>query len=195
MQDFPKVRGNSSINIGIPTSVITAMRLRRGKPMPNLLCQAKGNNGQLEVYDDKVVIKREGAWGFSVHRDKGDKEIIINQITAIEYKLPYDNNNSKYGYIQFAFRGGQEHQGRAIDAWFDENTIFFTHDQEGDFDKAKKIIDRRIAELSAVAQAAATSTHQVDIPDQIRKLDELRKAGILSEEEFAQKKAELLARL
>lgn len=35
----------------------------------------------------------------------------------------------------------------------------------------------------------------VSIPDQIEKLDELRRNGVLTEEEFAQKKAELLRRL
>lgn len=34
-----------------------------------------------------------------------------------------------------------------------------------------------------------------DIPDQIRKLGELRDAGVLTAEEFEAKKAELLARM
>jgi hypothetical protein len=43
-----------------------------------------------------------------------------------------------------------------------------------------------------VAQQAASGS---DIPDQIRKLDELRKAGIVSNEEFEAKKKELLSRM
>jgi hypothetical protein len=44
-------------------------------------------------------------------------------------------------------------------------------------------------EVSAAAQA------QPDIADQIRKLAELRDAGILTSEEFEAKKADLLERL
>jgi hypothetical protein len=43
-----------------------------------------------------------------------------------------------------------------------------------------------------VTPTAQTST---DIPDQIRRLSELRDAGVLTEDEFATKKAELLGRL
>jgi hypothetical protein len=44
-------------------------------------------------------------------------------------------------------------------------------------------------EIGAVAQAIE------DIPTMIEKLDSLRKRGILSEAEFQQKKAELLAKM
>jgi hypothetical protein len=41
----------------------------------------------------------------------------------------------------------------------------------------------------------AGASPQPDIPDQIRKLGELRDSGLLSDDEFATKKAELLARM
>ena len=49
--------------------------------------------------------------------------------------------------------------------------------------------------LSAAAGTAAAADHDDSIPDQIRQLDELRKQGIVSAEEFARKKAQLLDRM
>lgn len=50
--------------------------------------------------------------------------------------------------------------------------------------------------LSAAAPVPAETVPASDgIPDQIRKLSELKEAGILSEDEFAAKKSELLARM
>ncbi len=51
--------------------------------------------------------------------------------------------------------------------------------------------ERPVAEPS---QSAEPPTN-LDIPDQIRKLAELRDAGVLTEEEFERKKAELLDRM
>jgi uncharacterized membrane protein YdbT with pleckstrin-like domain len=44
-------------------------------------------------------------------------------------------------------------------------------------------------------QQAATQQAGLSIPEQIEKLDELRKRGVISEQEFAAKKAELLNRM
>jgi uncharacterized membrane protein YdbT with pleckstrin-like domain len=44
-------------------------------------------------------------------------------------------------------------------------------------------------------QQAATQEAGLSIPEQIEKLDELRKRGVISEQEFAAKKAELLNRM
>lgn len=52
--------------------------------------------------------------------------------------------------------------------------------------------DRR---LDRIGQASAGASQGASIPDQIAKLDELRKAGVLTEDEFNQKKAELLKRM
>ncbi len=42
---------------------------------------------------------------------------------------------------------------------------------------------------------AVTQQAQLSIPEQIEKLDELRKRGVISEQEFAAKKADLLNRM
>jgi len=55
--------------------------------------------------------------------------------------------------------------------------------------------DRFPSKAQAPHVIAATPATQVDVADQLHKLGSLRDAGILTDEEFATKKAELLARL
>src|SRR5206468_1273006 len=50
------------------------------------------------------------------------------------------------------------------------------------------------AEKQPVSAPAATP-EPLDVPDQLRKLGELRDAGVLTEDEFSAKKADLLARM
>jgi hypothetical protein len=55
--------------------------------------------------------------------------------------------------------------------------------------------DRFPSKAPAHHEITATPATQVDVADQLHKLGSLRDAGILTDEEFATKKAELLARL
>ena len=68
-----------------------------------------------------------------------------------------------------------------------------------DRQKAAREIAVKINALGKQLQPAAPATSEAatngDIPDQIRKLTELRDQGILTEEEFEPKKTELLDRL
>ena len=68
--------------------------------------------------------------------------------------------------------------------------------------EAKEFFDQVYDRLEAMrhgeVQSGASSAPPIatnDITDQLRKLAELRDVGILTEEEFSAKKAELLARL
>jgi membrane protein YdbS with pleckstrin-like domain len=49
--------------------------------------------------------------------------------------------------------------------------------------------------FGAPAPAAPTPSRELSIPEQIAQLDDLRRRGVLTEEEFAAKKAELLQRM
>jgi hypothetical protein len=70
-------------------------------------------------------------------------------------------------------------------------------------DDGKEVTDHVRHRLSAPKPSAASASGDqepatagaMDIPDQIRKLGELRDSGVLTQEEFDTKKAELLARM
>ncbi|KGH33744.1 hypothetical protein [Lactococcus cremoris] len=47
---------------------------------------AKGANGQVEAYDDKIVITRKGFLGVVTQGLKGDRTIYYSDLKGIEYK-------------------------------------------------------------------------------------------------------------
>jgi hypothetical protein len=146
---------------------------------------ARGRNGQLTVTPTKIVISRKGAMGFISQGHKGEKEIDLSQISAIQFKKP---GLATVGYIQFSFLGGSETKGGIKDAVRDENTIMFKGGEvEADFVKAKELIDFYRARLRAGESVAGPSGL-----DDLERLAELRDRGVISEEEFAAKKKQIL---
>ncbi len=156
--------------------------------MSEPLLQAPGIGGQLAVFDDKVVISRRGVLGLVNHGLKGDKEIRISQISSIQFKKAGMVN----GYIQFAFLGGHEAKGGVFQATQDENTVMFTTTQQKLFVEAKALIEQLMSRASAPAPAAAPAE---DIPKKLEQLTQLKNSGIISEDDYSRKKAELLARM
>lgn len=144
---------------------------------------AKGYNGQLTVRERSILITRKGALAFMTQGLKGDKEIPIEHITSVQLK----GAGLTAGYIQFAFMGGTEAKGGVFQAGKDENSISFYKGSQKDFEKAKELIEQRRRVLTAPTTSAAPSA-----ADELTKFSELHKAGILTDDEFAAKKKQLL---
>lgn len=152
--------------------------------MSELLYELKGLNGQLELYEDKIVIKRKGFLAKIDHGFfKGDKTIYINQITAIQVKPA---GFFMYGYIQFTVPGGIESTKGIHDADHDENTVEFTAENNDLVNQIKS----KIEEL--MAQQRMSNTNQLSPADEIRKYKKLFDDGVITQEEFEQKKKQLL---
>ncbi|WP_426450686.1 DUF4429 domain-containing protein [Paenibacillus sp. S-38] len=142
-----------------------------------------GVNGQLELYSDKVIIKRKGVLakmtqGFF----KGDKSIYLKQISGIQIKPGSSLTN---GYIQFTVSGGNESTKGIMKATQDENTVMFAKKYNELVDKIKAKIEEMQAESAIVAPSVSAA-------DEIRKFKELLDQGILTQEEFDMKKKQLL---
>lgn len=131
--------------------------------MEEALVKAKGVNGQLELFRDKLLIKRKGLAAKGLG---GDKEIPIKQIASVEFANARRITN---GHIQFVL-GGQEAKTGLI--WVpDENTVVFSNRQREPFEALKQALEQRIAERQgpaevlvetpAEANAAATPTSKV----------------------------------
>jgi hypothetical protein len=150
--------------------------------MEQVLMEAKGVNGQLELLETKIRIKRKGVLAFMTQGLKGDKEILIKQISSIQFKKAGMLTN---GYLQFAFIGGQEAKGALFQATQDENTIIFTTGQQASFEKIKEAIEKKIASM----EKGETKSSNLD---ELKKLAELKDKGIITEEEFTAKKKQLL---
>jgi hypothetical protein len=103
----------------------------------------KGIGGQITLTPKRVIIKRQGLLAKAGHGYKGDKEIPMKNITAVQFKPPGSVTN---GYIQFSILGGIEARGGAFDAASDENSVMFTKSQEPAFREVKRFIDAFIDE-------------------------------------------------
>lgn len=143
--------------------------------------EAKGVNGQLELSESVLCIKRKGILAFMTHGLKGDKEILISHISSIQFK---NANFLMNGYIQFAFVGGLEAKRGIFEGTHDENTIMFNQDQQPAFEALRNELQRRISTKQPVDKLSSM--------DEIEKLASLRDKGIVSEDEFQKKKRELL---
>ncbi|AFK87415.1 MULTISPECIES: SHOCT domain-containing protein [Thermoanaerobacterium] len=132
-----------------------------------------GTDGQLELYEDKVVIKRNGlrarmTQGLLAH----DKEFFIKQISGIQYRPA---GKIAKGYIQIIVQGSKENN---------RNAVIFTNKSN---EVALKIKEQLEAMLANNATENTTSA-----ADEIKKFKELLDEGIITEEEFNQKKKQLL---
>ena len=96
------------------------------------------------------------------------------------------------GYIACSVPGGNEKQssfGAATsDAGKDENAVIVNKNQAAEFLPLRQAVEEALAMRSG-GQAT------LDVTDQLRKLADLRDAGIVTAEEFEAKKADLLRRL
>lgn len=149
--------------------------------MGTILKEVKGKNGILELEEDKIRIKRKGFLSLLTHGLKGDKEIMIDHISSIQFKEVGFTD----GYIQFAFLGGTEAKGGLLQAGQDENTITFNKKQQPAFEEIKSMIEERMTKGKGKAQSESSI-------NDLEKLAELKEKGIISEEEFNAKKKQIL---
>ncbi len=149
-----------------------------------MITSAKGHNGQIEVYENKIIIKRKGLLAFATQGFKGEKEIFINQISSVQLKKASMLIN---GYIQFTFMGGKEAKGGLFQAGSDENSVLFRVSQQKDFEKVKSAIE------NIISKSLVNNTQQSgSSADEIKKFVKLKNEGVITEEEFQKKKKELL---
>jgi len=146
-----------------------------------VLAVCNGVNGQVELLEDRVRIARRGVLGFVAHPWEGDKEILLSEITAIQFRKA---TWIASGFIQFVYPGCQETKGFHKSA-ADENAVMFWPHRNDEFIKLRDAIDTRRRELRTTETSA-------DNLVALEKLAELHKSGILTDDEFAAKKKQLL---
>lgn len=150
------------------------------------LYKVNGVDGQLEVFEDKVIITREGILGFLSQGLAGAKTIPMSAIQSVQFK---EGTSWTNGFIQFSVLGGKEAQGGLMNAANDENTVMLRKGEQTQKGREiKEYIENRIIKLSKQQVAA----QEVSAADEIKKFKELLDMGIISQEEFGAKKKQLL---
>jgi hypothetical protein len=155
--------------------------------------EAKGVTGRLSVEGDFVVIRRKGALAkMNYGWTRGEKRIPIRAINAVQMKRPGVSN----GYIQFTLGGGAESTKGLMAATKDENSVIFRKRSLREFEAIRHYVEEQIGRASPPGAAPPPPvTPRADIPEQLRKLAELRDAGVITHEEFDAKKTDLLSRM
>lgn len=147
------------------------------------MIEAAGQGGQMLFDGQYVTITRNGFLARATH-GRGDKKIPLTAISAVQWK-PAGMTN---GFIQLSI-GGADRQaakgGRTMNAAKDENSVVFTRKQQPAFEALRAALEQAIAGQHTPAPAAS-------VADELGKLAELHRQGILSDAEFAAQKARLL---
>ncbi len=146
----------------------------------------KGVNGQLTIYEDRVIIERGGALGFLTQGLAGAKTIPMDSIMSVQFK---EGNMWTNGFIQFGIMGGKEARGGVFNATQDENTVMIkaatNNDARAIKDYIEGIILNRSKNKGVVVQQASPA-------EELKKFKELLDMGVISQAEFDAKKKQIL---
>ncbi|MGO1751833.1 MAG: DUF4429 domain-containing protein [Psychroflexus sp.] len=149
--------------------------------------EVKGQNGTVVVQDHSVIIRRSGL-NVKLLGLRGDKEIMIKDIVAVQFKKPGMLTN---GFIQFTFAGGNERKGGTFNASTDENSVVFTKSKLRAFESVRDFINKKRNDILNNSNQGSF-VNQDDVYNQIEKLADLRNKGLITTEEFDAKKKQLL---
>ena len=162
--------------------------------LADMICSARGRNGQVHLFEDRVLITRQGFVSAFSFGFRGDKEILIQEITSIGWKEP----GFTTGYIHFGYRGGQMPVRTSVFAddsiVNNEDAVIFTEEHQPDFERLKKLLEERRAEINRPQVITAVAEGPSPM-DELKKLAELKEMGIVTEDEFEQKKETTLGSL
>ena len=147
---------------------------------------AEGVGGKLQLRGRMLIIRRRGTGSFLLHGLKGDKEIPVSRLTAVQFKEPGSITN---GYVQFTLGGGKESRAGLFAAVRDENTVVFRTAALQNF-RAIKLAVMRLMELPEPVQPVPVES--TSTADELARLAELHGDGHLTDEEFASAKRKLL---
>lgn len=168
-------------------SIDQGQRLIQGKGqlMSPISMRAEGINANLLLLEDRVRIQRKEEKTFLSQGFKGQKDILFSQISSVRLKRATTLGS---GYIHFSLLGGNETRG--TDPSRDENTVMFRGARQPEFDRIKVAIETKMAAPRTIVPKPKPST--VSYVEELEQLAALRSKGIITEEEFAAKKRQIL---
>jgi len=154
-----------------------------------MMIAASKSGDTIEVCEHKVIISRKMGMKTLLQGLKGQKEIPIRSIVALQFKPA---NMFISGYLQLTLTGGSEAKGGWQQGGIDENTVEFIKSEESQFRKVKDLLDAKIEAISNQVAGHAVQQAAIDPIAQLERLATLRSQGVLSDDEFAIQKAKLL---
>lgn len=161
--------------------------------LPPGAIRCKGVNGIVTFDGIWVTIDRTKGFFARTTVGTGEKKLAVTQITSVRWKQPSGWMN---GYISFTLPGGVETRSgfgsQTYDAAEDENAVLVSRKHTDEF----LVLKEKIEEAIAQGQMPTPQTAPVDDPaEQLKKLADLHNTGLLTDEEFAVKRAAIVDRL
>lgn len=133
------------------------------------------NIGKILEFDGNIVKIKQ-------RLTKAEKSIAINDIISVQLKKP---SLIDAGYIYFQTIGGVDNRIKmAKDLENDENSFFIGKKQYNDALKIKEMVEQ--------AKRARNNNQNISAADEILKYKQLQEQGIITEQEFNEKKKQLL---
>jgi hypothetical protein len=179
-----------------PAAVAATRPIQPVEPTKDTPFTVKGVNGQVTFDAHFVTITRQG-FAARVTIGKGDKRLPVSSIAAVQWKPAGPMMN---GFIQFTVGGSNERRSafghQTMSAVHDENSVVFTKTLMPKFQTLRALIEDAIVVAHRPFTMPATVAPSAELPtqlQQLRELGELHANGIVSDDEFAKLKAQLLA--
>ncbi len=164
--------------------------------LPPGVMKCKGVNGTIIFDGTWLTIDRTRGILARGTVGKGEKKIALTQITSVRWKAP---SAMMRGYISFTLPGGNETRSRfgnqTVDAAKDENAVIVAKSQTDEFLALKVAIEDALGQHHAPNTAPAAPASAADPAEQLKKLADLHQSGLLTDEEFATKRAALVDKL
>lgn len=158
----------------------------------SLIFKLKGTNGTIYLYEDKIIINRKGFIGHVFQGMRGERTIFIKDIKSIEFRKPKLYAN---GYIQFITNleiNPPKYFGVSEEMWKDPNIVVvraFQKQMVNDSEKMCSLITKQIEKRKEPYGSKVDDSPSIN---DLKNLKELLDEGILSQEEFDQKKKQIL---
>ena len=171
----------------------------KGQLMGPILMRAEGVNANLLLLEDRVRIQRREEKTFLNQGFGRDKEILLSQITSVRLRKATKLGN---GFIQIVLSGAPEVDDAEVAR--DQNTVLFRNTRQVEFERIKTAIEMRKSVTQAVMpqslpQYQTPPQYQPPPPpraasyiEELEQLAALRDKGVITEDEFAAKKRQIL---
>jgi hypothetical protein len=156
------------------------------------ILKAKGQNGQVEFDGRNITIKRGGFYS-TMTVGRGDKVIPVQSITGVRYRKASLGGTIR-GLIEFTVPGGMEQRTRAghqaADEIRNENAVVILRPKHNpEFEAIRDAV------LAAIERNTTAATPADDASTALKELAALHDSGLLSDDEFAAKRAEIIKRI
>ena len=151
--------------------------------------RCKGVNGTV-IFDGTWVSIDRGKGmlgGVIAPYGTGEKRLALAQIASVNWKKP---SAFASGFISFTLSGGSGR--RSLFDTVDENKVTVAKSRENEFLALKAAVEEALAQHHAPMTAAASA---VDLAEQLKKLADLHQSDLLTDEEFAAKRAVIVDQL